>query len=196
MEGKKETELNAERDRLLKLIESEVEKQAREGKTSQGDAKEKKETLVKNRKENAKRGIDKKLKEGHQKLTVKMDELPVQLFAPHKSFQDKLNSLHSLEEISDFNNKLVTEINKRKEEKLEVIRDDAITRIEKEIGNSKIELGQNKDFKKKIKEAKDPDVIEMLEKNILTLIKEQKSESNEENIDDGLSNTGSPNQNS
>jgi len=174
-EGKSEVEINAERERLLKLIEEEINRQEREGEIGQGDAKNKKEAIVENRKEKSKKDIDKKLKEGHQKLNVKPDELPVSLFAPYKTCEEKINSLNSLEEISDFNNKLVAEINNKKEEKLKVIQEETITKIEKELGNSEIELGQNKDFKKQIRETKDPDVIELLEKNILALIGEQKA---------------------
>jgi len=166
--------MNAERDRLLKIIEAEINKKNDSGEMNEEEAKEKKKDLVENRKKNITVEIAKKTKEGHQKLAVEISELPTQLFAPHKSLEEKLNSLDKLEEISAFNEKLLTAINDKKNEKLEVIVNDAIGEIEQEIGTLNIELGKNKDFKEKIKNSRDPDIIEMIKQNILQLIKEQK----------------------
>lgn len=167
--------MNAERDRLLKIIETEINKKKDSGEMNEDEAKKKKKDLVENRKKNVTEEIKKKTKEGHQKLAVEIGELPTQLFAPHKSLEEKLNSLDKLEEISAFNEKLLTAINDKKNEKLEVIVNGAITEIEQEIGTLNIELGKNKDFKEKIKNSQDPDIIEMIKKNVLQLIKEQKT---------------------
>ncbi|CAJ0842070.1 10734_t:CDS:2 [Entrophospora sp. SA101] len=153
---------------------AEINKKKDNGEMNEDEAKEKKKDLVENRKKNITVEIAKKTKEGHQKLAVEISELPTQLFAPHKSLEEKLNSLDKLEEISAFNEKLLAAINDKKNEKLEVIVNDAIGEIEQEIGTLNIELGKNKDFKEKIKNSRDPDIIEMIKQNVLQLVKEQK----------------------
>jgi len=104
----------------------------------------------------------------------------VEHFSPCKSLEEKLNSLKSADEVTSFENNLLTVIGNKKEEKLQVIINDAISKIEKEIGDkTDIKLGINSDFKNLLGGMIDPDKIEEYKIKVLKLIEQQKSESNE-----------------
>jgi len=106
---------------------------------------------------------------------VKEEEIPAENFAPYKSLEEKLSSLKSTEEVADFENNLLVVIDSKKKEKLQVIINDAVSEIEKEIGGEAgIQLGMNSDFKILLKGMVDPDKIEEYKNRLLSLIKEQK----------------------
>nr|CAG8453415.1 829_t:CDS:2 [Entrophospora candida] len=121
--------------------------------------------------------IKNKLKEGHEKLVVREEELPPQLLVPYKSVEEKLGSLKQLEDITSFENNLRGIIVQKKQEKLDVIVDEAISEIKREIGQDQewIELGEYKDYENKLKSMIDPDVIDLFKKNIMDLIEEQRA---------------------
>jgi hypothetical protein len=102
--------------------------------------------------------------------------------APYKSIEKKINSLEKLEDITAFEIKLKEAITKKKQEKLTVIVNEAITEIKKEIGQSRIELGENKDYETRLKNTNDPDTIELIKQNLIKLIREQKSSERNEEI--------------
>jgi hypothetical protein len=114
------------------------------------------------------------LKEGHKKLVVEESELPTELFAPYKTLEEKLNSLNKIEDITAFENNLLSKVAEKKKEKLSAIADEAIQTIKKELQGGDYELGQNKDFEKMIKGMIDPDDIERRKIILLDLIAEQK----------------------
>jgi len=139
------------------------------------------------------------LKKGHQKLILEEKDLPVSLFAPHKTLNEKLNSLEKSEDITAFNNNLLVAIEWEKNKKLRQIAQRAVAEIDQMIeGGNSWELGELKDYKNIILNSNDPDDIERKKNNVKKLITEQKqARENDEVIEDKDANKrslGSPNE--
>ena len=168
---KNETEKLAELERLKKIII------ARGGRVSE---------VISVSKTGSINRIKNKLKEGHEKLAIQEEELPSQLLVPYKTVEEKINSLEGLEDITSFENELREVIIQKKQRKLVGVIDEAITEIKKEIGQDQnwIELGKHRDYETNLKSMNDPYVIELIKKNIINLIREQKgSKSDVGNVD-------------
>ncbi|CAG8849169.1 29028_t:CDS:1, partial [Racocetra persica] len=152
----------------------EIKRKKDAGELSETEAAEKKKELVKKSAVSAKKQIESKLTEGHQKLAVDEAELAAQL-APYNTIEEKLNSLAEAEEVATFENDLLVVIDQKKKDKLDNIANEAIAEIKKEIdGDQNVELGVNEDFENVIKGLVDPDEIESLKSKIVKLVREQK----------------------
>ena len=168
-QGKNETEMLAELERLKRIII------ANGGKLSE---------VISISKIGSINRIKNKLKEGHEKLAVQEEELPSQLLIPYKTVEAKINSLEGLEDITSFENKLRNVIIQKRQEKLVRIADEAIAEIKEEIGQDQglIELGEYRDYETKLKSMNDPDIIDLVKKNIISLIREQKGGKSDEGL--------------
>jgi len=160
-QGENETQILTELERLKRIII------ARGGKVSE---------IISISKTGSINRIKNKLKEGHEKLAIRGEELPPQLLVPYKTVEEKINSLEKLEDITNFENELRVVIIQKKQEKLVDIANEAIAEIKKEIGQDQnwIELGEHRDYETKLKKYNDPNVIELVKKNIINLIREQR----------------------
>jgi hypothetical protein len=147
-----------------------------------------KEELNEQMKNDCKEYVKEKANQSHQKLAVKPTEINQNLFAPYTNLDEKLNSLKSSNEFINFQNELVQEIEKKQEEKLTTLQNEAINEIETLINSSQEitedDLGELINFRQIIQQSNDPDFIEEKKNEIITQIQALQKKPNDENYEE------------
>ncbi|MCE8158906.1 MAG: hypothetical protein I3270_00230 [Candidatus Moeniiplasma glomeromycotorum] len=168
--GQNEDEREAERNRLMKLIEKAIEAKN----ISEQEKEKEKKKLAQESAQAAKTAVKAKLTQSHPKLVVKESEIPSEVLAPYKTIEEKLAHCASVEEVEQTETKILSTITQQRTNKLNTIRSSSINNIKKSAQGVNIQWGANKDFEKAIQGMVDPDEIEKKEKYLLKIIQEQK----------------------
>jgi hypothetical protein len=132
--------------------------------------------------------VKEKAKQTHKKLAVQPTEISQELLSPYTNLDEKLNSLKSSSEFIYFQKVLVHEIEKKQEEKLTTLQNEAINEIETLINNSQEttedDLGELINFRQIIQQSNDPDFIEEKKNEIITQIQALQKKSDDENYEE------------